>query len=59
MAPRTKYKVTDVFVPGGLPKHTYVPRTDRLLEDQIASTKDNLSHLSGRFQNNNIWLSKG
>jgi len=46
MAPRTKYKVTDVFVPGGLPKHTYVPRTDRLLEDQIASTKDNLCKIA-------------
>ena len=37
-----KYRVSDVFVPGGLPKHTYVPRSDRQLEDRIAAAKDNL-----------------
>jgi hypothetical protein len=36
------YKVTDVFVPGGLPKHTYVARTGRNLEDRISSAKNNL-----------------
>jgi chloramphenicol 3-O-phosphotransferase len=37
-----KYRVADVFVPGGLPKHTYVPRGDRQLETQIVAAKDNL-----------------
>ena len=37
-----RYKVTDVFVPGGLPKHTYVARTGRKLEDRIDSSKHNL-----------------
>jgi hypothetical protein len=36
------YQVTDVFVPGGLPKHTYVARTGRNLEDRISSSKHNL-----------------
>lgn len=36
------YKVTDVFVPGGLPKHTYVARTGRNLEDRISASRDNL-----------------
>ncbi len=36
------YRVTDVFVPGGLPKHTYVPRADRLLEGRLVAAKDNL-----------------
>lgn len=37
-----KYRVSDVFVPGGLPRHTYVPRSDRQLENRIAAAKDNL-----------------
>ena len=37
-----RYKVTEVFVPGGLPKHTYVARRRRNLEDRIAASKDNL-----------------
>ncbi len=37
-----KYRVSEVFVPGGLPKHTYVARTDRQLESRIAAAKDNL-----------------
>ena len=36
------YRVSEVFVPGGLPKHTYVPRTNRQLEEHIAAAKDNL-----------------
>ncbi len=39
-------KVTDVFVPGGLPKYTYVARTDRLLEEQIAAAKENLCKIT-------------
>lgn len=37
-----KYRVSDVFVPGGLPKHTYVARADRNLEDRISGARDNL-----------------
>src|SRR5690348_9179509 len=39
-------KVTDVFVAGGLPKYTYVPRTDRGLEEHIASSRDNLCKIA-------------
>jgi hypothetical protein len=35
-------KVSEVFVPGGLPKYTYVPRAERGLEEQLSATKDNL-----------------
>jgi hypothetical protein len=37
-----KYKVTEVFVPGGLPKHTYVARSGRNLEDRVSASRDNL-----------------
>jgi hypothetical protein len=37
-----KYRVSEVFVPGGLPQYTYVPRADRQLEDRIAAARDNL-----------------
>ncbi len=36
------YKVTEVFVPGGLPKHTYVARAGRDLESRISSSRENL-----------------
>lgn len=36
------YRVTEVFVPGGLPKHTYVPRADRQLERRVGAAKANL-----------------
>lgn len=36
------FKVTEVFVPGGLPKHTYVERIGRNLEDRVAGALDNL-----------------
>jgi hypothetical protein len=35
-------KVSDVFVPGGLPKYTYFPRTEIGLEGQVAVARDNL-----------------
>lgn len=35
----------DVFVPGGLPLHTYNPRADLQLEDRLAEAKRNLSKL--------------
>jgi hypothetical protein len=46
MTTKETLKVTEVFVPGGLPKYTYVSRSDRLLEDQIAETKNNLCKIA-------------
>jgi hypothetical protein len=40
-----KFKTTEVFVPGGMPEHTYVPRTARKLEERLSSVKDNLCKL--------------
>jgi hypothetical protein len=34
-----------VFVPGGLPKHTYVPRSNLRLEEQLRAATDNLCKL--------------
>jgi hypothetical protein len=39
-------KVSEVFVPGGLPKYTYVPRAERGLEDQLSAAKDNLCKIA-------------
>ena len=39
-------KVSDVFVPGGLPKYTYVPRIERGLEERLANVKDNLCKIA-------------
>lgn len=41
----TKYKLGDVFVPGGLPKLTYNPRTEHKLESRLAEANDNLCKL--------------
>jgi hypothetical protein len=38
-------RTSDVFVPGGLPRHTYVPREARNLEQRLAAAKDNLCKL--------------
>lgn len=35
----------DIFVPGGLPKHTYNPRAELQLEDKLSEVKDNLCKL--------------
>jgi hypothetical protein len=35
----------DIFVPGGLPKYTYNPRTELQLENKISEVKDNLCKL--------------
>ena len=35
----------DIFVPGGLPKHTYNPRTELQLEEKLSEVKDNLCKL--------------
>jgi len=39
------YTPNDVFVPGGMPSVTYVPRADRDLENQLRSVADNLCKL--------------
>ena len=36
------YRVSEIFVPGGLPRHTYVARAQRGLEARVESVKDNL-----------------
>lgn len=38
-------KYSDVFVPGGFPRHTYNPRDSRKIEEQLAEVKDNLCKL--------------
>jgi hypothetical protein len=40
-----KLKATEVFVAGGMPFYTYVPRKARNLEDRLASASDNLCKL--------------
>ncbi len=40
-----KYKTTQVFVPGGMPDHTYISRISKDLESKIESVKDNLCKL--------------
>lgn len=39
-------RVSEVFVPGGLPKFTYVARAERGLEEKIANAKDNLCKIA-------------
>lgn len=39
------YRASKVFVPGGMPQHTYIERAGRHLEDKISQTKDNLCKL--------------
>lgn len=40
-----KYKLGNVFVPGGLPKLTYNPRTEHKLENRLSEANDNLCKL--------------
>ena len=40
-----KYKLGNVFVPGGLPKLTYNPRTEHKLENILSEANDNLCKL--------------
>lgn len=40
------YKTSEVFVPGGMPQHTYVARTERELERRISAVSDNLCKLA-------------
>ncbi len=39
------HRTNQVFVPGGLPTWTYVPRSNRNLEEQLKAAKDNLCKL--------------
>jgi hypothetical protein len=38
-------RYSDVFVPGGFPRHTYNPRDARKIEEQLAEVKENLCKL--------------
>jgi hypothetical protein len=40
-----KYRVSKVFVPGGLPEFTYNPRNKHRLEERLKEAKDNLCKL--------------
>lgn len=40
-----KYRATKVFVPGGMPQHTYIERAGRHLEPKIRQVNDNLCKL--------------
>ena len=40
-----QYKSSQVFVPGGMPQHTYVARSERNLENKLRSAADNLCKL--------------
>jgi hypothetical protein len=42
----SKLKVAEVFVPGGLPKYTYVPRAERRLEEKLRQAKENLCKIA-------------
>lgn len=39
-------KVTEVFVPGGLPRYTYVARSGRRLEERLSEAKENLCKIA-------------
>lgn len=41
-----KFRANQVFVPGGMPQHTYVARTERDLEQRLLSVADNLCKLA-------------
>jgi|GEM_PF-5939652 hypothetical protein len=40
-----EYKSSQIFVPGGMPLHTYVARSERNLENKLRSATDNLCEL--------------
>lgn len=40
------YRYTEVFVPGGFPRHTYNPRVDWRLEDRLRQISENLCKLA-------------
>jgi hypothetical protein len=40
------FKTSEVFVPGGMPRHTYIARTERDLEPRISAVSENLCKLA-------------
>ena len=40
-----QYRASQVFVPGGMPQYTYIPRAERRLETRIEAAADNLCKL--------------
>ena len=68
-------RYSEVFVPGGFPRHTYNPRPNRKLEERLSEVADNLCKLAtvtghtksgktvlvrGTFQpDNSIWVDGG
>lgn len=40
-----KYRMSQVFVPGGMPEHTYVSRMGRRLEERLSAAKEHLCKL--------------
>ena len=40
-----EYKSSQIFVPGGMPLHTYVARSEGNLENKLRSATDNLCKL--------------
>ena len=40
-----KYRLSQVFVPGGIPEYTYIPRRERKLEERLDAARDNLCKL--------------
>ncbi|MEY2518631.1 MAG: hypothetical protein QOF24_390 [Verrucomicrobiota bacterium] len=43
---KKRLTVSEVFLAGGLPKYTYVPRTSRKLEERLGHAKDNLCKIA-------------
>jgi len=41
----TTHRTSDVFVPGGMPQLTYVPRAERNLEERLRAAQENLCKL--------------
>jgi hypothetical protein len=46
MAKGNSMRYSEVFVPGGFPRHTYNPRSSRKLEERLAEVADNLCKLT-------------
>ena len=42
---KTKLRTSQVFVPGGFPQITYIPRNEHQLESRVQAAQDNLSKL--------------
>lgn len=42
---KTKLRMAQIFVPGGFPRITYIPRTSHQLETRVQAAEDNLCKL--------------